>query len=116
MPANDMLRNPLSKAKPLAKAPRTEHPGEPTPLPLPVEEVKSRTGTSVNRLGPNRVRKSFYLPTDVADDLAQAANRIHHESTGRISKAEAAGALIRFGLNNLTSVYKHLQMPNNPPV
>ena len=116
MPTNDMLRNPLGKAKPLAKAPRAEHPGEPaTPL-LPVEVVESRPGTSVNRLGPNRVRKSFYLPTDVADDLTRAANRIHHESTGRISKAEAAGALIRLGLNNLPSVYEYLQMPHVPTV
>lgn len=113
MAANDMLRNPLAKTKPLSKAPRDEHPTERTPpAPSPTDSSAPVTpaATSTNRVGPNRVRKSFYLPADTAEELAQAASRIHHTSGGRVSKAEAAGALIQFGLRNISEVHKHLQV------
>ena len=113
MAGNDMLRNPLAKAKPLAKAPRTEHPEEPVvaSTPEPTGPGDSQPAiTSSNRLGPNRIRKSFYLPTDTAEALATSAARIHHQSAGRVSKAEAAGAIIRFGLNNMRDVHNYLQV------
>lgn len=114
MSANDMLRNPLAKKKPLTKAPRDEHPAERLPATTPTQPSAPAAAApavaSTNRVGPNRVRKSFYLPADTAEELTQAASRIHHASGGRVSKAEAAGALIQFGLRNLPEVHKHLQV------
>ncbi|MDQ2851736.1 MAG: hypothetical protein M3Y49_13600 [Actinomycetota bacterium] len=106
MPDKDILPNPLVKRLP--KAPRDSHPGEPTPT----ASTTTPAASNSNRVGPNRVRKSLYLPADIAQELSEAANRIHHQSNGRISKAEAAGALIKFGLTNLTAVHKHLHITN----
>ena len=111
--ANEMLKNPLDKtSKALRKAPRAEHPGEPTAVVPPATADVSSGQGSANRLGPNRVRKSFYLPTDTAEELAAGASRLHHQSAGRISKAEAAGAIIRFGLEHMADVRDFLQMPH----
>lgn len=109
MPDKDILPNPLTKRLP--KAPRDSHPGEPAAVASDAATLTSAASTS-NRVGPNRVRKSLYLPADIARELSEAANRIHHQSNGRISKAEAAGALIKFGLTNMAAVHKHLQLTN----
>lgn len=107
MPGHDMLPSPLAK-KSLTKAPRGGHPSEPH---AEAAAATARTATSAaNRVGPNRVRKSLYLPTDIADRLSELAAQIHFDSRGRISKAEAAGELIRFGLENVTDVYARFGM------
>lgn len=113
MGSNKLLPSPIKLAEPLTKAPRSEHPSEPTEAFPPAAAQPSR-GTATNRLGPNRVRKSFYLPTDIAEDLTETANRIHHLSNGRISKAEAAGTIIRTGLDNITLVYELLDVTPLP--
>lgn len=107
MPDKDILPNPLVKRLP--KAPRDSHPGEPMAT---ASDASTRTpaASTSNRVGPNRVRKSLYLPADIAHELSEAANRIHHQSNGRISKAEAAGALIKFGLTNMAAVHNYLQL------
>lgn len=109
MPDKDILPNPLVKR--LLKAPRDSHPGEPAAI-TPEPSPPTPTASPSNRVGPNRVRKSLYLPADIAGELSEAANRIHHQSNGRISKAEAAGALIMFGLTNMDAVRNHLQLSN----
>lgn len=109
MADKDILPNPLVKRLP--KAPRNSHPGEPMATSSDASTPSPVASTS-NRVGPNRVRKSLYLPADVAHELSEAANRIHHRSNGRISKAEAAGALIKFGLTNMAAVHNHLQITN----
>lgn len=108
----DLLPNPMAR-RTLPKASRTTHPGEreadaaagESALPTPV-----RPGSSSNRVGPNRVRKSLYLPTDAATALEAEVNRIHHSSQGRVSKADAAGAIIRAGLDHLNDVNQALQL------
>lgn len=108
MPDRDILPNPLVKRLP--KAPRDSHPGE--PVAIASDAATSTPASNSNRVGPNRVRKSLYLPADIARELSEAANRIHHQSNGRISKAEAAGALIMFGLTNIDTVHNYLQLSN----
>lgn len=110
MPDKDILPNPLGKRLP--KAPRDTHPGEPVAVASDAPTTLAPAASTSNRAGPNRVRKSLYLPADIAHELSEAANRIHHQSNGRISKAEAAGALIQFGLTNMAAVHKHLQLTN----
>jgi len=109
VPDKDILPNPLVKRLP--KAPRDSHPGEPMATASDASTTTPAASNS-NRVGPNRVRKSLYLPADIAQELSEAANRIHHQSNGRISKAEAAGALIKFGLTNLAAVRKYLHITN----
>ena len=97
--AEDLLPNPLTR-RPLNKAARTLHPNDPIDgTPPTTVAVSPRTSTQ-NRVGPNRVRKSLYLPADIAAALSAEANRIHHTSQGQISKADAAGAIIRKGLDH----------------
>ena len=108
MPNKDILPNPLMKRLP--KAPRTSHPGE--PIAASETSTTSPPASISNRVGPNRVRKSLYLPADIAHELSEAANRIHHQSNGRITKAEATGALIKFGLTNMAAVHNYLQITN----
>jgi hypothetical protein len=43
-------------------------------------------------------RRTYYLPTDVADALAEVVDRIHHESRGRIPKHEVLAAVLTAGL------------------
>lgn len=107
MAGQEMLPSPLAK-KALSKAPRGGHPSEPHAE--PPADVAGPPAPSANRVGPNRVRKSLYLPTDIADRLSELSAQIHFDSRGRISKAEAAGELIRFGLENVTDVYDRLGM------
>lgn len=85
------------------KAPRGGHPSRPVPAP---ESTPQPAGA--NRVGPNRVRKSMYLPADTAQRLGDLMDQVHHDSRGAVSKAEAAGALIRLGLTNLDLVYTEL--------
>lgn len=102
----DLLPNPINR-RVLSKATRAGHPTDPptagpagdSPAPRP----------SQNRVGPNRVRKSLYLPADIAESLSTEANRIHHASQGKISKAEAAGEIIRAGLAHLDDVEHFLR-------
>lgn len=100
--AEDLLPNPLTR-RTLSKAARSLHPNDPTepaaPQPAATAPAAPRT-TTQNRVGPNRVRKSLYLPADIAQALSAEANRIHHASQGQISKADAAGAIIRKGLDH----------------
>lgn len=58
---------------------------------------------------PSKTRRSWLLPTDVADALSEAAERIHYDSRGIISKSEAQAAIIRAGLNHLGEAEASLQ-------
>jgi hypothetical protein len=107
MAAREMLPSPLAKRS-LAKAPRGGHPSDPHSGSEAEAERPSTLAT--NRVGPNRVRKSLYLPTDIANRLSELTAQIHFDSRGRISKAEAAGELIRFGIENLDEIYIRLQL------
>jgi len=106
-----ILPNPLEKKPP--KAPRSAHPGEPTTASatpvsgVPLTQTASNS-TTTNRVGPNRVRKSLYLPADIAHELTELTGQIHWDSRGKVSKAEAAGELIRLGLTNVGAVYQRL--------
>lgn len=55
-------------------------------------------------LPPVMTRLSWLLPTEVAEALTAAADRIHHGSGGRISKSAAQAALIRAGLDREAEV------------
>lgn len=48
-----------------------------------------------------KVRRSWLLPRSVADELATAADELHHESRGRVGKSEAQAALIAAGLRHI---------------
>jgi len=106
-----ILPNPLGKKPP--KAPRNAHPGEPTTASattvsgVPLRRTASNS-TTTNRVGPNRVRKSLYLPADIAHELTELTGQIHWDSRGKVSKAEAAGELIRLGLANVGAVFQRL--------
>lgn len=105
----ELLPNPMAR-RTLTKASRQAHPGEPVTSPNPTPETPHRPASTGNRLGPNRVRKSLYLPADVAATLEAEVNRIHHASQGRVSKAAAAGAIIRNGLDHLDEVEQGLTL------
>lgn len=104
-----LLPNPLSGR---AKAPRDGHPSQPAVAETP-RNPTPRPAVGSNRLGPNRVRKSMYLPADTAQRLSELMDQVHHDSRGAVSKAEAAGALIRLGLVNLDLVYAELGVPRS---
>lgn len=125
----ELLPSPL-RAK---KAPRDRHPSEPsaasapstdtptTPTPAAAAAAGAAGVTQVtpaatpppppassSRVGPNRVRKSLYMAADVAQELTTLTDAIHYDSRGAISKADAAGELIRRGLTHVDEVYKAL--------
>ncbi len=111
-----LLPNPLGR---VAKAPRDRHPSEPAPAPTPApKDVEAPTPTHAvptSRTGPNRVRKSLYIATDVAADLTTLTDAIHYDSRGSVSKADAAGELIRRGLDNATDAYRALGVTPSTP-
>jgi hypothetical protein len=53
-------------------------------------------------------RRSWLLPTEVAEALTAAADRIHHGSGGKISKSAAQAALISAGLRHENEVTQAL--------
>ncbi len=64
---------------------------------------------AANRLGPGKVRASFYMSKDVADQLAAEVGRIHHGSGGRFTKAEVLDQVALVGLRHLDEVQDRLE-------
>lgn len=101
-----------------ASAPSTDTPTTPTPADAGAAGVTQVTPAatpppppaSSSRVGPNRVRKSLYMAADVAQELTTLTDAIHYDSRGAISKADAAGELIRRGLTHVDEVYKALDV------
>lgn len=64
------------------------------------EEMPATTPETARRPAASspKTRRSWLLPTDVAEAFAAAADRIHHGSGGRVSKSAAQAAIISAGL------------------
>jgi hypothetical protein len=100
---------------PLRKAPRGGHPATPTltSVPTPRERaaevldgaVPHRSGS---RVGPGRVRRSYYLPTAAAEAFNEAIDQLHYDSRGAISKADAAAGILRAGIAHLDEARRDL--------
>ncbi len=74
----------------------------------PPQPRKESTSTAGRDEKPAMTRRSWLLPTEVGAEFAEAANRIHHGSGGRISKSEAQAALIRAGLQHEAEIAQQL--------
>jgi hypothetical protein len=55
------------------------------------------------------VRRTYYYSEHVADALADAVARIHHNSHGRVSKAAALDAIITAGLEQVDAIEQRLR-------
>lgn len=107
--SGDLLPNPLRKAA------RTGHPATPSLVSVPAvpTEPDSTGGVghrSTSRVGPGRVRRSYYLPTAAAEAFNEAIDQLHYDSRGAVSKAEAAASILRAGLNHLDDVRRDLRL------
>jgi DNA-binding ferritin-like protein len=60
------------------------------------------------------VRRTYYYPRDVADQLAEAVDRLHYDSRGRITKHEALAAIIAAGLEQFDTVAERLSHVSYP--
>lgn len=77
---------------------------EPTEQPsaVPIQPASLPAGAAA------KTRRSWLLPTDVAEAFAAAADRIHHGSGGKIGKSEAQAAIIRAGLAHENEIAERL--------
>jgi archaeosine-15-forming tRNA-guanine transglycosylase len=55
------------------------------------------------------VRRTYYYSQEVADALATAVARIHHNSHGRITKHQALDAIITAGVEQVDAVERRLR-------
>lgn len=53
---------------------------------------------------PDRVRRTYYLSREVADQLAALAARVHYDSHGQIPKHQAYDEIIRAGLDRADEI------------
>lgn len=74
---------------------------EPGAAPPPARPAHSASG-------PERTRRSWLLPVDVANEFAAAAARIHHASGGAVSKSDAQAALLRAAIASEDQVAREL--------
>jgi len=109
--SGDLLPNPLRKAA------RSGHPATPSLMSVPAPAVPAepdRSGgvghRSTSRVGPGRVRRSYYLPTAAAAAFNEAIDQLHYDSRGAVSKADAAASILRAGLNHLDDVRRDLKL------
>lgn len=83
----------------LSKARRLPHPS--VPAVEPETKPTARTGEGM-------VRKSLYIPEDVAAALDRTAGALFFDARGKVTKAAAYGALIESGLAHVDAAYKAL--------
>lgn len=85
--------------------PQEQQEQEETPASAPPQ----RTSTTADHGTSEMTRRSWFLPTEVADALSAAAGRLHHASHGRIPKSQALAALIQAGLEQEATVAHRLE-------
>ncbi|MGH3095570.1 MAG: hypothetical protein ACRDMV_06165 [Streptosporangiales bacterium] len=94
----------MSAAKKLGAAPAVDD--ITTAMASRYDPTTSRSAAAAAQ--PAKTRRSWLLPTDVADGLSAAADRIHHGSGGAVSKSDAQAALIRAGLAHESEIAAQL--------
>lgn len=53
-------------------------------------------------------RKTYYLPESAADALADAVDRIHYDSRGKVSKHQALAEIIAVGVAQVDAIAARL--------
>lgn len=94
-------------ARPQVPADRFANPlAGPVPVvaPVPLEPAPARRSEPAGR-----VRKTYFYSESVAVALAEAVDRLHHGSHGRISKAAALDAIIQAGVDQIDMIEARLR-------
>lgn len=103
----------LPPAAPVAPTPPPVHTPVTPPTPhtshTPTPSAITQTAATGRRTEPARmVRKTYYLSETAADALADAVDRIHYDSRGRVSKHQALAEIIAAGVAQVDAIAARL--------